>query len=55
MERKPQHPQTAIRFTPADLALIAALQKKLGLVNRSDLIRLALRALAEAHGVKAKG
>ena len=51
-KRRPQYPQTAVRFTPQDEAILAALQKRTGMVNRSDLIRLALRALAKEHGVK---
>jgi Ribbon-helix-helix protein, copG family len=51
-KRRLQYPQTAVRFTPEDEAILAALQKRTGMVNRSDLIRLALRALAKEHGVK---
>jgi hypothetical protein len=51
-KRRPQYPQTAVRFTPEDEVILAALQKRTGMVNRSDLIRLALRALAKEHGVK---
>jgi hypothetical protein len=47
-----RHPQTAVRFTPEDLALIERLQKKLGIMTRADLIRLALRSLATEHGVR---
>jgi hypothetical protein len=43
--------QTAFRFTPADLALLEALQRKLGIVNRTEIIRLALRRLADLEGV----
>jgi hypothetical protein len=51
-KRRLQYPQTAVRFTPQDEAILVALQKRTGMVNRSDLIRLALRALAKEHGVK---
>ena len=43
--------QTAFRFTPTDLALLEALQRKLGIVNRTEIIRLALRRLADLEGV----
>lgn len=42
---------TTIRFTPHDVALLDALQMKLGVVNQSDVLRMALRALAEANGI----
>ena len=44
--------QIGIRFTDEDLALIAALQAKTGIGNRTDVVRLAIRKLAEAEGVK---
>lgn len=43
--------QTAIRFTPDDLAILDALQEALGL-NRSDVVRLAIRRLAKLEGVE---
>ncbi len=43
---------TTVRFTPGDLALIDAMQAHTGIVSSSDLLRLALRALAKAEGVK---
>lgn len=43
--------QTAFRFTAHDLALIEALQQKLGIVNRTEILRLALRRLADIEGV----
>ena len=45
-------PGFPVRFTPDDLRLIAALQKKTGAVSRADIIRRALRALAEKEGIK---
>jgi Arc/MetJ-type ribon-helix-helix transcriptional regulator len=42
---------TTIRFTPHDAALLEVLQQKLGVVNQSDVLRMAIRALAEAHGI----
>jgi DNA-binding CsgD family transcriptional regulator len=38
---------TTIRFNESDLDLIEMLRKKLGLVSTTELIRLALRKLAE--------
>jgi hypothetical protein len=38
--------QSAVRFTPQDLAILEALQEKLGIGSRTDVIRLALRRLA---------
>ena len=43
--------QTAVRFTPDDLELLDALQRKTGIQSRTDVLRMAIRALAEAHGV----
>jgi hypothetical protein len=43
--------QTAFRFTSEDLAIVDAVQHKLGIVNRTDVLRMAIRALAEAQGV----
>jgi hypothetical protein len=44
--------QIGVRFTDEDLALVAALQAKTGIGNRTDVIRLALRRLAQAEGVE---
>ncbi len=44
--------QIGIRFTDEDLALVAALQAKTGIGNRTDVLRLAIRRLAEAEGVE---
>jgi hypothetical protein len=46
---------TAFRFTPDDEAIFEALQKKLGIMNRADIMRMALRALAGAQGVTVQG
>ena len=43
--------QTTVRFTDADLALLDALQAKTGIVSRSEILRRAIRALAEHEGV----
>ena len=43
--------QLAVRPTPEDWKLVEALRAKTGLANAS-LIRLALRRLAEAEGLK---
>jgi len=44
--------QTAIRFTQEDLELLAELQFKLGVVSRTEVVRIALRRLAELEGVQ---
>lgn len=43
--------QTTIRFTDEDLALLEAIAKRLGILSRTDVIRMALRELAKIHGV----
>src|SRR6266540_4271716 len=43
--------QIGIRFTDEDIALIAALMAKTGSGNRTDVVRLAVRKLAQAEGV----
>jgi Arc/MetJ-type ribon-helix-helix transcriptional regulator len=43
--------QTTVRFTEADLALLEALQAKTGIVSRSEILRRAIRALAEQEDV----
>jgi hypothetical protein len=40
-----------IRFTDQDRKVVTALRDKLGVKNISDLIRMALRALATKEGV----
>lgn len=42
---------TTIRFTPHDAAVLEVLQRKLGILNQSDVLRMALRALAEVNGI----
>jgi Arc/MetJ-type ribon-helix-helix transcriptional regulator len=44
--------QIGIRLTDEDLAIIASLQERTGIGNRTDVIRLALRRLADAEGVQ---
>jgi hypothetical protein len=44
--------QTAIRFTDEDRAVLDALRAKLGLGSRTDVVRLALRRLAELEKVE---
>ena len=43
--------QTTVRFTDEDLALLDALQSKTGIVSRSEILRRAIRALAEQEEV----
>lgn len=43
--------QVGIRLTTQDLELLSALQVKTGIGNRTDVIRLAIRRLAEMEGV----
>ena len=43
--------QTTFRFTPADHELLTLLQQDTGIVNQTDIIRMALRALAAERGV----
>jgi hypothetical protein len=42
---------TAFRLTDDDLTILDALQAKTG-INRTDVVRLALRKLAEAEGIQ---
>jgi hypothetical protein len=44
--------QTGIRFTDEDRAVLDALRAKLGLGSRTDVVRLALRRLAELEKVE---
>jgi len=46
-------PPVGIRFTPEDLELLDTLAAKEER-NRSDVVRRALRAYAETHGLKPK-
>lgn len=41
------------RPTPEDVKLLTDLKTKTGMVNETDIIRLALRALAQQQGVAA--
>lgn len=43
--------QTAFRLMAADIALLDALQEKLGIVSRTEIVRMAIRALAAREGV----
>ncbi len=43
--------QIGIRFTDEDIELLAALMAKTGIGNRTDVVRLAVRKLAQAEGV----
>jgi hypothetical protein len=51
VKQKPQ-PKINVRPTPEDQKLVAALHRKLG-VDTSQIVRLALRALAIKEGVVA--
>jgi hypothetical protein len=44
--------QIGIRFTDEDIALLAALMARTGIGNRTDVVRLAVRKLAQAEGVE---
>jgi hypothetical protein len=44
--------QTAFRFTDEDLALLDALRSKVGVLSRTEVVRMAIRVLAEREGVK---
>ena len=44
----------SFRLTAEDLALLDAVQAKLGVLNRTDVLRIALRRLAEVEGVAPK-
>jgi len=43
--------QTTVRFTDADIALLDAIQARTGILSRSEILRRAIRALAEREGV----
>jgi len=49
MKYMPQ--QTTVRFTDEDLALLDALQSKTGIVSRSEILRRAIRVLAEKEEI----
>jgi hypothetical protein len=44
--------QIGIRFTDEDIALLAALMARTGIGNRTDVVRLAVRKLAQSEGVE---
>lgn len=44
--------QTAFRFTDEDLALLDALRSKVGVLSRTEVVRMAIRVLAEREGLK---
>jgi metal-responsive CopG/Arc/MetJ family transcriptional regulator len=48
--RSEQH-QTTVRFTEQDLALLDAIQAKTGIVSRTEILRRAIRMLAEHEKV----
>lgn len=50
----PMPEKTTVRFNEEDLALLDAIQKKTGILSRSEVLRLAIRALAEQEGVQPK-
>jgi hypothetical protein len=43
--------QGAIVFRPDDLAIIAAIQERTGLISRAEVVRYALRQAAIAAGI----
>ena len=45
--------QTAVRFTAADDALLDALRERIGVQSTTEVVRLALRTLAEKFDVTA--
>ena len=45
--------QTALRLTPIDLDILDALRLKTGIQTRTELMRLAIRRLAQSEGVDA--
>lgn len=50
----PMPEKTTVRFNEEDLALLEAIQKKTGIVSRSEVLRLAIRALAEQESVNTR-
>ncbi len=47
--------QTTVRFTEEDIALLEAIQERTGILSRSEVLRRAIRALAEREGVANSG
>jgi Arc/MetJ-type ribon-helix-helix transcriptional regulator len=46
--------QTTVRFTDEDIALLDALQQRTGIVSRAEVLRRAIRVLAQQEGVPLK-
>jgi hypothetical protein len=44
--------RTTVRFNADDLALLEALSVHMGLRNRTAVLRVAIRALADREGIK---
>ena len=44
--------QTTVRFTDEDIALLEAIQARTGIVSRSEVLRRAIRVMAEREGVR---
>jgi len=53
MKRGEELRPTSVKFRPEDKKIIAALQKKMGVADVSNIVRQALRALAAKEGVNA--
>jgi metal-responsive CopG/Arc/MetJ family transcriptional regulator len=51
MKARQEPHQTTVRFTEQDLALLDAIQRKTGIVSRTEILRRAIRALAEQEDV----
>ncbi len=51
MKARPEPHQTTVRFTEDDLALLSAIQRKTGIVSRTEILRRAIRAFAEQEKV----
>ncbi len=51
MKARPEPHQTTVRFTKDDLALLSAIQRKTGIVSRTEILRRAIRVLAEREEV----
>lgn len=54
MKARPMPHQTTVRFTEQDLAVLDAIQRKTGIVSRTEILRRAIRALAEQEDVAAQ-
>jgi hypothetical protein len=53
MKARPEAHQTTVRFTEQDLALLDAIQEKTGIVSRTEVLRRAIRVLADHEKVPA--